>query len=90
MEAIGYGIIIGGLIALGIVAGGVLALQVKATPNWKPLDLFGDKDVEEKIMQAGRVKPANYDEGPDSPEAFHSLKYKRDGYAEELPDAKGK
>ncbi len=89
MEAIGYGIIIGALIALGIVAGGLLVLQIKGVPNWKPLDFLNDKGEEEEIMQAGRVKPANYDEGPTSAEEFHSPKFKRDSFHEELPSAKG-
>lgn len=89
MEAIGYGIIIGALFALAMVAGGLLVLQVKGMPNWKPLDFLNDKSEEEEIMQAGRVKPANYDEPPATAEHYHA-NYKRDGYAEELPHAKGR
>ncbi len=84
MEAIGYGIIIGVLIGLGIFAGACLILKVQKTPDWQPFSFLTDKSEEEKIMTAGKVKPANYDEPPQTAEEYHQ-NYKRDGFAEELP-----
>lgn len=87
MEAIGYGIIIGALIALGIVAGALLVLQVKAVPNWKPFDFLRDKGEEEEIMKAAKIKPANYDGEPQTAEEYQAS-FKREGFHEELPSAK--
>ena len=99
MTAIGYGIIIGGLIGLlsfiSLIAGAALMLKVKNIPNWQPFDFLGPKEGDgradkerEKIMQAGRVKPANYDGPPRTAEEFHA-DFKRDGFHEELPSGKG-
>lgn len=86
MEAIGYGLIFGTIFLVALIAGAVLMLHVKNMPEWKPFDFLNNKDEEEKIMRADKVKPANYDEPPKSAEEY-ALKYKRDGFHEELPSA---
>lgn len=86
MQAIGYGIIIGALMWVAMVIGAILMLQVKAAPNWKAFGFLNDKGEEEEIRKAGVVKPANYDDEPQTAEQFHET-YKREGFHEELPHA---
>jgi len=83
MEAIGYGVIIGGLIGLGMFSGMWLMQKVKSSPNWVPFASLFDKGEEAEIMKAARVKPSNYDEPPKTAEEYHR-NYERDGYHEEL------
>ncbi len=87
MEAMGYGIIIGLLMGAGMFVGLGLGIKAKGTSNWQPFDLFGGKCEEEQIMQAAKVKPANYDEPPGTAEEYKAT-HSRDGFHEELPNAK--
>ena len=88
MESIGYGIIIAALIGIAQFGGLWLGIKAKGTSVFQPFNFLNDKREEEEIMQAAKVKPANYDEPPKTAEEYQA-KYSRDGFHEELPHAKG-